>query len=155
MFQSEIYALIDSIAYDTGIQGTANDGMWNILTDASLERKATYSEIKGTNTYKGIRVKINGSYNIPLSSNYAFEFDILDISDVGLASMYDNASHNIRLQANKHYKVIITDKIYYWIEGVEQTPINHNNQSNYQLSLTIGSTANNTMQFKNFVVYPI
>ncbi|MCR5027195.1 MAG: hypothetical protein K6A34_07125 [Methanobrevibacter sp.] len=149
----ETYEVTDCLVIDVG----TND-IWNVIgTNANLTNNTTTRTFTG-NQWSYTQLKVNGSVDIA-KDNYCVEFDIVSTTNTsGNAytsfNLRDSASHNIYLQSNKQYKIEIKDKIYYWIDGVAQTPLTHNITTTFQLQMVLREADMNIV-FKNFKIYPI
>lgn len=156
MFRSllqETYELKDCLVLDTGM----ND-IWAVTgTNANLTNNSSTRTFTG-NQYSYTQLKVGGSADIA-KDNYNIEFDIVSTTNTAgnnktTFTIRDTASRNIALLSNKHYKIEISDKIYIWIDGVEQTPLSHNITTSFQLQMVLRDTDMNIV-FKDLYIYPI
>lgn len=160
---SEIFEVLDCSAYDTGINGTAND-IWDI-SNCTLTRGTEYSEISETVEYGYIRTKQANA----IPKDCIMEFDYMNVDGAignNMFGIYSSANQyitvinftylgNLSIGAWHHIKIKIENGL--------MTVTNTTNQTVYTLNLTIPTekilflfmTTNQTTKarFKNFKAY--
>ena len=165
IFVSEIFEVLDCSAYDTGINGTAND-IWDI-SNCTLTRGEEYSEISETVEYGYIRTKQANA----IPKDCIIEFDYMNIDGAisnNMFGIYSSANQyitvinfsylgNLSIGAWHHIKIKI--------ENNRMTVTNNTNSTVYTRDLTISTskilflflTTGDTTKtrFKNFKAYPV
>ena len=156
---SEIYELIDTLFYDIGTSAPAeNTWILNKFTPTygtdgttltSTEFATCFANKKGTSTTVF-------DWDSPVS----IEFYITNVTSTNAdIQIYDNTNNCTRsfnvlgITGGNQVKILVeSDKIRYFVDGVEKTPQQWNVSVD---TFRIGLRGTGTITFKNFMIYPI
>ena len=156
---SEIYELIDTLFYDIGTSAPAeNTWILNKFTPTygtdgttltSTEFATCFANKKGTSTTVF-------DWDSPVS----IEFYITNVTSTNAdIQIYDNTNNCTRsfnvlgITGNNQVKILVeSDKIRYFVDGVEKTPQQWNVSVD---TFRVGLRGTGTITFKNFMIYPI
>lgn len=153
--QSEPYTLLDTLKYDTGVQGTANDGMWNnnVSRFSRGAEYTTFTHTSSVTTYTSISGDICIELDVCGDTNYA-NSNLLSIR--GSGDVLLNASRSqlqIPSDAFNHIKIEISSNQCIITNTDKNQSVTGSVTGFDAFYLRIGS--NETIYFKNVKVYPI
>ena len=144
---------IEYIAWDIGVLNNYTD-CWNSRGSPNIQRLSDRTLLSGPQ-WATIRVLINNTYDI-LWDEYCIEFKIIgapNTSNAAVLNIYDTGSHNISLSSDKYYKIVITDKIYPYVNNTPLNPISYDNSgSTFQVQFCLRSEGV-SLEFRDFVMY--
>jgi len=155
IIQSEVFSVWDTIFYDEATSNNPNNN-WDSTVDFNRESDGTTYTAQ---TWVSRFIKPNNSIDIPLMDGLTYTFEVLDVSSSGgsvMTTVRDSTGfRNMNISAIGSYKVILTDKVRMYREGVTN-PL-------YELSYeagdsavkigVVGSSGSPSMKFKEFKVY--
>lgn len=160
---SEIYEVLDCVAFDKALDGTGNhnDEMWNYTSSRiSLVRGTDGTTV--TNNYTGYDYLNTNKSGTP-STQYdwdtplCFEFDYERLTTNANSRIQifdtDNQSFTAWINTDGHFKVVVDENIIrYFINGVEQ-PSKTVTMGTFLFRFYMQSNA--SFKFSNFKIYPI
>ena len=156
---SETYSIIDGIFFDKGTQTESKE--WTGLYNCTINRGDEYSTITLTNPSDMGRLLLNP--NVYEDICFEFEFrrtnnvtgNCVSLRNSGGSSVGLVTFANLNLDINTWYTLkfeLKNSKIYYYVNGTAIGNVNVTGTwSRFWLHNLVGDTVN----FKNFVVYPI
>lgn len=156
---SETYSLYDTIFYDKATEEPPlNTWVINGFTPTYSENGTTLTSTSYATCFAN--KKNTGVNPIDWDSSVCVDFYItgLDSSDGG-TQIYDNTNNCARTFAqlgvtgNNHVKILVeSDKIRYFVDGVEKTSLQWNLSIG---TFRVGLRGTGTITFKDFMIYPI
>ena len=159
VIQSETYSIYDTQFYDKALEGSGNhNDNYNNITN--LSRASDGTTFNMPSAWTQLMPKINNSVNISLNDGLCVEFDILALDNQGgqiRFTVYDGSNRVTLLSDTGHYKAVITDDIKIYKDN-NPNPINTldlNKSSGYVQLIFTNNTANASLKFKDYLIYPI
>ena len=161
MLQSETYVLWDTLFHDEGTSEPATGTWVNTGFNASFSDNGTL--LTATQTFCTYFANIGSTSAIyDFASPFIVEFDLINFT-TGDFQIFDQTNNCTRTFAelgctsNNHIKIVNHGTIVkYYVDGVEKT----SKQFNYAMGICrMGfrntSSSQETIKFKNFVIYPV
>lgn len=160
VFVSEIYEVIDAIFYDQATDGHKNSN-WTV-DRVTVSETDTIGTVLVSETGNG-HYWANGSSQ-SISGAFACEFDLISYSDTRSVAFRiksnDNNNHylifkDLNVPANAHIKVTYDGSVFK-CQINDSTPVTWVTASYTSVELALRlSSANDSMKYANFVIYPI